>query len=581
MRRITVLVLLCVVMFAQVLTAEELSQPIYEVIEELDVKVEMRDGVRLSTNIYRPDTEGKFPAVLARTPYNGIWSKFEFLAQCGYVVLIQDTRGTYESEGVFNPFHDESDDGYDTIAWVANQPWCNGSVGMTNASYVGHTQWMAALTNPPALKTIIPTVACIDLYDVAYFGGAFKLSLWTIWSPAQIAPYNQRNNPNWRAELDEYIKAVPLLDIDKQIGWRVSNLRDWFSHPEEDRYWDIYNVKDNLSTVRTSSLIIACWFDFFLKANLNSYIGMTKKSISPDIRKKQKLLICPAGHGIPRDPITKYGDIDFGKGSYTDYEALHIRWFDSELKGIDNGIWDEPPVKIFIMGDNVWRYENEWPLARTEYTKYYFESNGKANANSEGGRISTSIPRSTQNDSYTYDPRNPVPSSPDGSVFNPFANFPIDHRPLYSREDILLYTTDTLENSLEVTGPVEVILYASSSSVTTDFTAKLLDVYPDGRSMYVCDGIIRATHRNGPVNTTFIEPDKIYEYTIDLAATSNVFKKGHQIRVEISSSNFPRFDRNLNTTLNNALATEMVTATQTIYHDKDHPSCIILPVIPR
>jgi len=241
---------------------------------------------------------------------------------------------------------------------------------------------------------------------------------------------------------------------------------------------------------------------------------------------------------------------------------------------------DEPPVRIFVMGENVWRFENEWPLERTNYTHYYFHSNGKANTKNGDGHLTLANPGEEPPDSFLYDPDDPIPSMPDSSAFSDFRNFPVDHSALEEREDILVYSTQPLKKDIEVTGPVEINLYAASSAVNTDFTGKLLDVYPDGKAIYICDGIIRASFRNGSTNTSNIESGRVYEYHIDLWATSNVFKKGHQIRVEISSSNFPRFDRNLNTGHDFATENEWMKATQTIYHTNKYPSCIVLPVIP-
>ena len=276
----------------------------------------------------------------------------------------------------------------------------------------------------------------------------------------------------------------------------------------------------------------------------------------------------------------KLGDLDFGKDAMLNDQELMLRWFDSTLKGIDTGILKEPPVKIFVMGENVWRYENEWPLARTVYTKYYLHSGGHANKKSGDGLLETDMPRDESNDRYVYDPENPVPSMPDSSTYDDFKNYPIDHSRIEGREDILVYSSPPLEKDTEVTGPLEIILYAASSAVNTDFTGKLLDVYPDGRAIYIRDGIIRASFRNGPKHTSNIQPGKVYKYHIDLWATSNVFKQGHSIRIEISSSNFPRFDRNLNTGGNFATETKWVKAEQTIYHSREYPSCIVLPVIP-
>jgi len=297
---------------------------------------------------------------------------------------------------------------------------------------------------------------------------------------------------------------------------------------------------------------------------------MTDSTIDPMIRAKQKLLIGPWDHSWD---MRKVGELDFGDAAVINYRNLQLSWFDSQLKGKNTGILEEPPVKIFIMGENVWRYENEWPLARTKYRKYYFQSEGYANTLSDDGFLNITLPNDSPSDTFIYDPENPVPT------LNELV--PCDQHLVETREDVLVYSTLPLKKNIEVTGPVKVILYASSSALNTDFTAKLVDVYPDERAIFLCEGIIRASHRNTDNQPSNIQPDEVYEYHIDLWATSNVFKKGHKIRVEISSSNFPRFDRNLNTGSFFATDTTYVKATQTIFHNREYPSCVILPVIEK
>lgn len=573
---------LLLVSFVTISIAEELSQPIYDVIEELDIKVVMRDGVRLSTNIYRPDAEGNFPVLLKRTPYGngGTGNKdSHFWAERGYVTVVQDTRGRYESEGVFYPIFNEAEDGLDTQKWCSEQPWCNGKIGTYGGSYHGMTQWMPALEGSNYVSAMFPYIPYIDCYTVHFQNGAARLRLFSFWYTFMTAPYDYNMNDFWADVIDIADTHLPLAEQDTVIGWRMPFTRDWLSHPERDAYWEPLRIQGKYHNVKAPVYILAGWYDLFTAQNLNSFMAMRDSSIPEYVRKNQKIIVGPWGHGS--DPKTTLGDLDFGEDAGVNINDLMLRWFDHHLKGINTGIMDEPPVKIFVMGDNVWRYENEWPLARTKYTKFYLHSDGNANTKSEDGSLSMNKADNEPPDRYSYNPADPVPSAPDSSVFDDFKHFPIDHSGIEGRNDILVYTTEPLKSDLEVTGPVSMTLYASSSAKTTDFTGKFLDVYPDGRAIYICDGIIRVTHRNGDTGISYIEPGKIYEYTIDLWATSNVFKKGHCIRVEISSSNFPRFDRNLNTALNNALATEMVTAEQAIYHDKDHPSCIVLPLIPR
>jgi putative CocE/NonD family hydrolase len=540
------------------------------VIEELDVKVPMRDGVRLSTNIYRPDAPGKFPVLLMRSPYgNGGAGNSEASSAVsrGYVVILQDTRGRYESEGVFDAMQPEGTDGYDTQQWAGQQAWCNGKIGTFGGSYVGFTQWMPAPFQSPYLVTMMPVVTFSDFHDVVYQNGAFRLELFGLWSFEMTHPYTYTMDSLAKHE-DKILMSLPLIDQDKQLGWKIPFLRDWLMHPEHDSYWERTSVGDGYSKITASVYNIGGWYDILLKGTLNNFIKMTGPTIDPEIRKKQKILIGPWVHDEGK---RKVGELDFGESAELNEEELMMRWFDNQLKGTDNGMNEEPPVKIFVMGENRWRYENEWPLARTSYEKYYFHSRGKANSSSGDGSMNTDIPVSPALDKFTYDPNDPVRTI--GSMG------PYDQKQVEIRSDVLVYTTDPLKEDIEVTGPVNTVLYASSSARNTDFTAKLVDVYPDGRAIRICEGIIRADHRNQALPPTNIEPGRIYKYTIDLWATSNLFKKSHRIRVEISSSNFPRFDRNLNTGNYFATDTTVIKAEQVIYHSAEYPSNIVLPVI--
>jgi hypothetical protein len=402
--------------------------------------------------------------------------------------------------------------------------------------------------------------------------------MFTLWYAMMTAPYDFKLEEFQKHDIDDANRFLPLLEQETKIGWRMPFTRDMLNHPENDAYWEIMRFEGRYKNVRSAIYTVVGWYDLFTAQNLKNFMEMTKSSIAPAVRSKQKMIVGPWGHGTWG--AGKLGDLDFGKGAVLDTQAMMLRWFDATLKGMDTGILKEPPVKIFVMGENVWRFENEWPLKRTVYTKYYLHSGGNANTLNGDGALGTDMQRDEPNDRFVYDPEAPVPSMPDSSTFDDFKNYPVDNSRLEGRADILVYSTSPLERDTEVTGPLEIILHAASTAVNTDFTGKLLDVYPDGRAIYIRDGIIRASFRNGPKNTSNIQPGKAYEYHIDLWATSNVFKKGHRIRVEISSSNFPRFDRNLNTGGNFATETKWLKAEQTIYHTKEFPSCIVLPVIP-
>ncbi|MCE5249759.1 CocE/NonD family hydrolase [bacterium] len=563
--------------------AAELSQPEYKVIEELDVMVAMRDGVQLSTNIYRPDAQGAFPALIMRTPYGNGGSDNQdghFFAQRGYAVIIQDVRGRYESEGLFDAGRTEGVDGIDTHQWVVSQPWCNGRLGTFGGSYVGFTQWMPASLGSSHLEAMFATLTSADFHDYwMYQGGAFRLRSWTSWIYWLTEPYDAgREDRN--GKMNELNGTLPLMEQDKLLGWRVSSARDWLAHPEHDLYWKNTSIMDGYKNIHAAVYNIGGWYDIFLAGTLKNYTEMTGSGIDPSVRKKQKLLVGPWLHGFTGDG--KVGDLDYGKDAIMGglpFQTLMLRLFDSALKGTDTGIMNEAPVRIFVMGSNVWRDEQEWPLARTQYRKWYFSSRSKANTLTGDGLLDASMQDGASTDTYTYDPADPVPSSTDTTYYSHFSSGPRDQQKIEERQDVLVYSSPELEKDMEVTGPVEAVVYAASTALNTDFTAKLVDVYPDGRAMRLCDGIIRASSRNPGEKPSNIEPGRVYEYHIDLWATSNVFKKGHRIRVEISSSNFPRFDRNLNTGEKFAVGTAWIKAVQTVYHTKEYPSHIVLPVI--
>jgi len=582
---ILVLCVLCSVSFLPNLHAEELSQPVYDIIVEENVMVEMRDGIRLRTEVYRPDAPGAFPVILRVTPYELMKSEAEEFAKRGYVYIYQYARGRLGSEGFFYPYVREGEDAFDTLQWIASQPWCNGKAGMCGASAEAFCQFAVGVIGHPILRAMVPWLPLTEFFNVYYRQGAYQLRL-THWAAMMYAPYRW-DQKHFAAQFDSINRSIPLIDQDKIIGFPIPLTRDMLAHPAYDTYWREKTFGNRLKEIKIPTYIVSGWFDPVLPGVLKTYTIMTESDVPQGIKRNKRLIIGPWVHAPNQDGIQ--GDIDFGKDGVFRFDKIYERfslpWFDYYIKGKRTLEIDTPPVRLFVMGDNEWRDEHEWPLARIRYEKYYFHSNGRANSLQGNGSMSTYLPQKEPSDHFLYDPLHPIPSYPDTSRLSYMSMVaklaPLDHSRLAEREDVLVYTSEQLQNDIEVTGPVKVILYASSSAKTTDFTAKLCDVYPDGRSIRLCEGIIRATHRNGREELSFIEPGKVYEYNIDLIATSNVFKKGHRIRVEISSSNFPRFDRNLNTALNNALATEMVQAKQTIYHTEEYPSCIVLPVIPR
>jgi putative CocE/NonD family hydrolase len=572
---------------------------------ETNLPVKMRDGIVLYADVYRPDSPGPFPVALQRTPYDkgaaGSMTNLDPMkaARNGYAVVIQDTRGRYTSEGEFYAFRDEINDGYDTVEWAAAQPWSTGKVGMYGASYVGATQWLAAVARPPHLAAIVPNVTASNYHEGwAYQGGAFELGFNVSWTLLQLTLANfgalssaksvptekRRDLIDAVNDMELSFRHLPTKDLPQLQGGLADYYYDWLAHPEFDDYWKNLCIEDNHPRLNVPAYNIGGWYDIFLGGTIRNFLGMRANGGSDDAKRGQKLLIGPWQHGSRGGSVV--GDHYFGLAAdamAADLDGVHFRWFDYWLKGIDNGVLDEPPVRVFVMGDNVWREEQEWPLARVQNTSYYLHSQGKANSSSGDGSLSPEAPGEEPPDVYLYNPADPVPTRGGGLCCNPYfaANGAFDQQDIEARPDVLVYSTPPLERDLEVTGPVTVTLWAATSQTDTDFTAKLVDVCEDGCARNLTDGIIRARYRDSSSNASFVEPGRVYHYTIDLWATSNVFQRGHRIRVEISSSNFPRFDRNTNT--GNVIAgdAEFKPALQTVMHDAQHPSHITLPVVPR
>ncbi len=554
--------------------------PNYDVDMQLDVKVPMRDGINLSADIYLPRARGRFPTVLMRTPYSnnddGMVGKARRLANNGYACVLQDCRGRWDSEGTYYAFR-EGEDGYDTQEWIGNREWCSGRIGMAGSSYGGAVQWRSAPYASRYLKCMTPRVICADYYTgLVHPGGAFQLNVMLTWGMRTNARTGQTIEfHNWT----EAFRALPLNRMDEASGRDVDFWKDWVEHDAYDDYWEEFNDETRWGDIIAPAFNMGGWYDLYAAQTFSNYNGLRQNGGSEDAR-KSKLIVGPWPHALSTSPKT--GDVDFGAPSMVDLESLEQRWFDYWLKGIDNGVADEPPLRLFIMGVNRWRDECEWPLARTRWEKWHLHSTGQANTLLGDGCLCTDPPGEEHPDHYTYDPRYPAPTMGGNNCCSPHIVpwGPQDQRPVEMRSDVLCYTSDAMETDLEVTGPVKVVLYAATDCTDTDWTAKLVDVSPSGYAMNLCDGILRARFRESLTSPSLLEPGNVYAYEIDLGVTGNVFRKGHRIRLEISSSNFPRFDRNLNTGGSLASETEMRQAHQAVHHSRQYPSHIVLPVIP-
>jgi len=574
------ILVLSVLLSLQTILAAEKT---FEVAVRTEVKVPMRDGVELSANIFLPKAEGRYPVILIRSPYGKGDEKNGdglFYAGRGYVVVSQDCRGKGTSQGDWEPFANERNDGRDTQKWLLEQPWCNGSVGTAGGSYVGFTQWISAPNAGEHLKAMFPVVPLVDTYgDGVYIDGALNLALMMGWgSLVALRPGEQVVMFTWKEQdWNKAFRTLPLNEWDRVLGRKVQYLRDWIAHPHFDEYWAARSVRNQWQDITVPICAVGGWYDIFARSVFEHVNAVRAKSRSDDARKHQHLIMGPWAHGISQDG--KVGDLNFGKESVINLRDLQTKWFDYWLRGEKTGADAWPAFRIFVMGSNQWRDEQQWPLERTEYTPYYFHSEGAANTAEGNGELTTAKPGQEQSDKFVYDPNDPVPTA-GGCNLVGCPSGPRDQSQVEKRNDVLVFTGEELKAELEVTGPVKVILYAASTAKDTDFTAKLLDVHPDGRPFNLCDGIVRARYKNSKSGPGLIQPGEVYRYEIDLWVTSNVFLPGHKVRVEISSSNFPRFDRNLNTGEPFAAGTEFIRATQTIYHDKERPSHVLLPVIP-
>ncbi|HSE21201.1 MAG TPA: CocE/NonD family hydrolase [Pyrinomonadaceae bacterium] len=559
----------------------------YRVSIQAHVRAKMRDGVSLVADIYRPVSPEKFPVLVKRTPYNraGEAEEANELASNGYVVVVQDTRGRYESEGIFYPFRDESNDGYDTVEWAAKLDQSNGKVGMFGGSYVGATQMLAAMAVPPHLLAIFPFVTSSEYYDGwTYQNGALMQWFTSSWTSILAVDTLRRNSEAAMAPKD----WVGQLPVEKyQILKPATSealapyFHDWVTHELNDSYWKPWRVSDHYAEMKVRGLYAAGWHDLFLKGSIKNYTGLHAEAATPELRSGQRLIIGPWAHA-PTSPEGKIGDVVFGKSAVLDEPAAALKWFDYTLKDINNEYASGAPVRLFIMGENVWRDEKEFPLARTQYTKYYLHSTGSAAGPRREGQLSVAQPGDELTDKFSYDPNNPVPTIGGRLCCGAsLAPGPFDQKANELRPDVLTFSTPPLERDLEVTGFVSVELYAATSAVDTDFTALLVDVDASGYARFLTDGIVRARYAESTNAAKPISPGKVYKYTIDLWATGNVFKAGHRVRLYISSSNFPRFNRNLNTGEVLMGSSRSVIANQTVYHDREHLSSVTLPVIPR
>jgi len=539
-----------------------------------DQHIRMRDGIELAADVYRPDVSGKYDCILNRTPYlkNGE-SALEFgryFAQHGYAFVAEDVRGRGDSQGTFVPYRAEGRDGYDSVEWCAAQPWSTGRVGTIGGSYNGKTQWLTAVEQPPHLVTMIALTSPSDPFVEWPTGEPIPMDIsWYFYTSGHVVQNDQA------VDWEPLLRHLPLLTMDEAAGRSMPNWRELFDHSPADQYWEAERYQNKFERVRASVLHISGWYDDEQVGTPLNYIGMTTKG-DPFARNNQKLVMGPWPHSV--NSKSKLGDVDFGESAVIDIKSLMLRWYDARLKATDNGIKAEPPVHIFLMGSNKWVDEKAWPIPDTRYTDFYLHSAGRANSLFGDGKLSLASPQTEGTDSFTYDPADPAPFITDPSFEQ--VGGPDDYRAVERRDDVLVYTTEPVSADTEICGPIRMTLYASTTATDTDFTAKLVDVWPSGFAQRLTDGFVRARFRNGMDKEALIEPGRIYEYNIDAWNTCQMFMAGHRIRLEVSSSAFPKYPRNLNTGEALGKSSRMLTAQQRIYHDEKHPSHVVLPLVP-
>jgi hypothetical protein len=572
----------------------------YAVIIERNIEVPMRDGTILRADVWRPDADGEFPVLIERTPYDkGTSSESnlragEFYASYGYATVIQDVRGRFASDGEFYPFRDDGDgvkqDGYDTVEWAAEQPWSNGKIGTIGGSYSGATQYRMLSTQPPHLIAQFARQSSADYYDEwVYRGGAFEHGFNLNWilkhtatNARKLAQTGSEDEVDKRVNQasDAYLKWLenspisPFPPVADLHGW----FADWMNHPNHDDYWEEFSNARSHDRVNVPVHHFGSWFDCFLAGTLRNYSGIRANAATPETRNGQRMTIGPWVHNPSPADMREAGDVDFGEQAKLGWFTTRLRWFDHWLKGVDNGVDSDKPVKLFAMGINQWREFDVWPPKSVEYTPFYLSDGTSGSAKSlNDGILSARKPEIFGEvfDEYESDPENPIRSFGGGHLGD--NNGPRDQRDYEDR--VLTYTTEVLEDPLDVTGPVKAVLHASTSAMDTDWVVRITDVHPDGTSMLVCDGILRGRFKDSYEKPVGLVPHMPTEFVVDLWATSHVFQKGHRLRVAIASSSFPRWDRNWQTGKNNALESSGILAQNRIFRDKIRSSHIVLPLL--
>ncbi len=570
-------------------------KPLRRIILERGVGAAMRDGVTLVADLYRPDDAERHPVLLQRTPYDrtligNAASDIDpiKMAMAGYAVVVQDVRGRFDSEGDFETYAAEADDGHDTVQWAAEQPWSDGNVGMFGLSYMAQCALLAASRRPPALRAI----AALESPDSAtggdrYRGGALSLGVLASWAMQTIVPSAvmraARTDPSRYAEmpgviddidnLDEHMRRLPLVPfppidgrgVDLSRGFDRSAAYEF--HPPVPRFQP--------TEINVPALVIAGWHDLFLQPDLDLFRALKHDGANDEVRGHTRLVVGPWAHGTPTAVV---GQVDFGLRASPllldlreEFTKLHRRWFDARMRATDTGIDAEAPVRIFVMGSNRWRDEQEWPPPRAEPQQWHLQA---------GGDLGRPLPAESEPSTFWLDPEDPVPTVGGATLMTgKYLRGPVEQHRVESRKDVLVFTSEPRESPLEVTGRVRLVAWVASETADTDVVARLCDVHPDGRSYHVCDGILRLRFREGLAHPSLLQPGEVYRVEVDMWSTAQVFLPGHRLRLQVRASDFPRYDRCPGTGQNSAEVDHVVPQRNRLFHDPARPSHLVLPVI--
>ena len=542
-----------------------------------DVPCDARDGVMLSNDVYLPDGPGPFATLLCRTPYDNQDNYYADwavrFAEAGFAAVIQDCRGRYDSDGVWRPYVVEGNDGYDSVAWLTQQPWCDGNIGTFGFSYVGFDQLLTALEQPSGLRATLPIGNQEDNYGHIWCDGILQLEAAVNYF--RLGRRSMQYRAGSMAPMETMYRTVPLTRALDPVGGS-GPYQEFLAHPTFDDYWKVACLQDRYDRINVPALQVTGWYDNLVHEQFKIFTGLRSGAGTSAARTQTRILVGPWTHyDIGKRAIV---GVDFGPDAEVDLPGLHVRWYRARLAGVDTGIDAEPPLKLFVMGTNKWRFASEWPIPGTTFANFFFHSGGRAATSNGDGSLSRYRPAHEPPDTYEYDPDNPVPTV---GGFSQFDGGPKERSDVERRPDVLVYQTDPLDADVDVIGPVSINLFASTTADDTDFAGTLVDVDEQGRRTIICEGMTRGRFRQGFDREIPLTPGEVYEFRLSLWETGMTFKKGHRIALEITSSNFPRLNRNLNWFEPIGSGTRIRRANQQVFHNSGYPSHLVLPLAPR